>query len=314
MKSHSLFPVLLGGLLLTPVLGPILAAESSTPFVYETPDEFFANGDFDGDGRLDVVIVDKETGKYRIGYQLPDGQLNWVDCRPSGIRNTTGFTIGKLLSPDHLAFAFTDPNDNQISIADASNPNVPPRPVMVPFSAGLGPNVLTAIRIGSGSGKDDLFVGSIYNSPEPNELMLLHSEGTEFSKSAEEQLPGPAAKANRFSVKAGGAELACELVAGDNGNTFRIEDLSTGKPVVVASAGELPAGSDYAIGNFGGKSAEVIFYKPGENNLKVSAIEQSGGKYQLGKENIFDLKEPIQSVIALATPRAQKLFVIIGKG
>jgi formylglycine-generating enzyme required for sulfatase activity len=291
---------------------PVFGAE---PFVYETANEFFANGDFDGDGRLDVVVVDKESGKYRLGYQLSDGQLTWVDCRPSGIRGATGFAVGKLLAAGHQAVAFTAPDENKISIVDASTPDTPPRPVVVPFSAGLGPNVMTAVKSSAG-GKDDLFVGSIYNSPEQNELMLLKSDGADYPKLAEEQLPGPAARANRFSIKPGGIELVCELVTDDKGSTLRIEDLSSGKPVLAASVAGLAAGSDYAIGNFGTKNdANVIIYKPGDNNLKVSPVEEaSAGKYKFGKETAFDLKEPVQSVFVIANPKGQKLFVIFGKG
>src|SRR5215471_15049792 len=169
MKSHSLLIITMVAFISTSTFVPVFGAE---PFVYETPHEFFANGDFDGDGRLDVVIVDKESGKYRLGYQLADGQVTWVDCRPSGIRGTTGFTVAKLLS-GHQAVAFTSPDENKISIVDASSPSTPPRPVVVPFSAGLGPNVMTAIK--SATGNDDLFVGSIYNSPEANEMMLLNN-------------------------------------------------------------------------------------------------------------------------------------------
>jgi formylglycine-generating enzyme required for sulfatase activity len=115
-------------------------------------------------------------------------------------------------------------------------------------------------------------------------------------------------------VKAGGAELACELITDDKGNTFRVEDLSSGKPVLAASVAGFAVGSDYAIGNFGAKNAQVIFYKPGESNLKVSAVEESGGKVQLGKQSAFDLKEPVQSVFVLSAPKGQKLFVIFGKG
>ena len=68
--------------------GSALAAERSSSFIYETPNEFFGRGDFDGDGRADVVIVDKETGRYRLGFQLTDGVLTWVDNRPSGDRKS----------------------------------------------------------------------------------------------------------------------------------------------------------------------------------------------------------------------------------
>jgi len=312
MKSYSLLTIMLAASIFTSTSGPVVSAE---PFVYETVHEFFANGDFDGDSRLDVIIVDKDTGKYRLGYQLADGQLTWVDCRPSNIRGVTGFTIGKLLVAGHEAFAFTTPDANQISIVDASTPATPPRPVTVPFSAGLGPNVMVAVKSGAGD-KDDLFVGSIYNSPEANEMMLLRNDGAEYPKMAEEQLAGPPAKANRFSVKPGGAELVCELVTEDKGATFRLEDLSSGKPLLATSVAGLAVGSDYAVGNFGAKSvAEIIFYKPGENSVKVSAVDgSSAGKFQLGKQVAFDLKEPVQSVFTLASPKGQKLFVIFGKG
>src|SRR5262249_30649924 len=137
----------------------------------------------------------------------------------------------------------------------------------------------------------------------------------EYPKLAEEQLSGAPAKANRFSVKAGGPELVCELVTDDKGSSVRVEELSSGKPVVAANVTGLPVGSDYAVGNFGAKNgAEIIVFKPGENSLKVSAVEESGGKYQLGKQAAFDLKEPVQSVFVVSAPKGQKLFVIFGKG
>jgi len=42
---------------------PVFAGQQAPSLIYETPQEFFASGDFDRDGRMDVVIVDKESGK-----------------------------------------------------------------------------------------------------------------------------------------------------------------------------------------------------------------------------------------------------------
>ena len=50
MKSQSVLIITLAAALSTSTFGPVLGAE---PFVYETAQEFFANGDFDGDGRRD---------------------------------------------------------------------------------------------------------------------------------------------------------------------------------------------------------------------------------------------------------------------
>ena len=75
-------------------------------------------------------------------------------------------------------------------------------------------------------------------------------------------------RGNRLALKAGQPEAALPAgAARTKGDTLRVEDLSSGKPVAVATAAGLPAGSDYAVGNFRGSPLrEFIFYKPGENS------------------------------------------------
>src|SRR6187455_664953 len=70
----------------------------SQAVAYETPKEFQAQADFDGDGRVDSVIVDKQTGKIRLGYQRQEGSLSWGDNRPSGMKGVTGCSVGNLLT------------------------------------------------------------------------------------------------------------------------------------------------------------------------------------------------------------------------
>ena len=41
--------------------------------------------DLDGDGQTDVVIVDKETGAFRVGYQTTVGAPLWSDARASDL-------------------------------------------------------------------------------------------------------------------------------------------------------------------------------------------------------------------------------------
>src|SRR2546422_7329501 len=172
----------------------LAGAEAPQTFVYETPEEFFGRGDFDGDGRVDIVIVDKESGKFRLGYQLSAGVFTWVDNRPCGIKGVSGFTIGKLFRTNLDALAFTSPDANQITMVDVSGPTGSSRPVSVPFTAALGPNTVVAVDIG-GAGNtrlDDFYVGSIYNSPDANQAALLRNDGAEFPKLAEAALAGPA--------------------------------------------------------------------------------------------------------------------------
>jgi formylglycine-generating enzyme required for sulfatase activity len=300
---------------LTPSL---LGAQSNPTFIYETSREFFGRGDFDGDGRLDIVIVDKETGKYRLGYQLVTGTLTWVDNRPSGMKGITGFSIGKLLTNNLDALAFTAPDANQITMVDVSSPTSSSRPVTIPFTAALGPNMVLAAEAGGNRNNNlhDLYVGSIYNSPDQNQVTLLRNDGSGFPRLAEAILPAPASRGNRVTLKAGQPEVACLLLNDANNAIFRSENLTSDKIVSVITVSNLPAGSDYAVGNFRhGPLSEFLFYKPGSPNLTVRSVEESTpGKFDLSKANDFDLGQPIRRVITLDEAAGQKLCIIFGDG
>jgi formylglycine-generating enzyme required for sulfatase activity len=296
----------------------VRGAEAHPAFIYESPNEFFGSGDFDGDGRQDLVIVDKESGKFRLGYQLSEGVFSWVDCQATGLKGVTGFTLGKLLDAKLDALAFTEPDDNQIVVVGAPNPKEASRPIKAAFSAALGPSTIVAVETGGAprKGLPDFYVASIYNSPEANLATLLRNDGAEFPKLADAPLPGPAVRGNRLSLKTGQPELLCVLVKEEKGDTLRIEDLSSGKPVIVATAAGLPAGSDYAIGNFRGSPLrDFVFYKPGANQITARQVEETApGKFQIGAGSAFDLGQPIRRVVALHRESGSRLFVIFGEG
>jgi formylglycine-generating enzyme required for sulfatase activity len=304
------------GLFLTTAASQVIAAAPPV-FIYETPKEFFGSGDFDGDGKTDLVIVDKDTGRYRIGYQTAPGTYNWVDNRPSGIKGLSGFTIGKLLSPKTDAVAFTSPDANQITVVDAANPSATGKPLDIPFTAALGANTIVAINVG-GQGKTDradLYVGSIANSPDPNLATVHRNDGAQFPKLSEAILAGPAVHGNHFPLKTGQPDALCILINGEKGDTFQSEDYSSGKAASLLTLPGLPAGSDYAIGNFrGGATPELLFYKPGQNSLTVKPVEDAGGKLQFAKGDSFDLGQPIRRVIVLSQSAGQKLLVLFGEG
>jgi len=316
MKYYASLAAVLSFLSLAPL--PLPAESAAPALIYETPQEFFAGGDFDRDGRADLVIVDKSSGKFRLGYQLAPGVFTWVDCRPSGLKDVTGFSLGPLLKKDQEALAFTSPDANEITLVDVSSATAPSKPVALPFTAALGPNTIVAVDVGGAGNTElaDLAVGSIYNSPDPNLGVLLRNDGAEFPKLAEETLAGAAVRGNRVALKAGSRELVCGLVQGDNGDILRALDVSGAKPVVVASAEGLPAGSDYTVGRFRGSPlCEFIVYKPGESRVTVRPVEEpAAGTFRFGAGASFDLGQPVRRVVALEAGGARKLLVIFGEG
>jgi formylglycine-generating enzyme required for sulfatase activity len=316
MKHYSILAAAAAVLTVTAL--PASADPRIASVIYESPREFFASGDFDRDGRMDLVIVDKESGKYRLGYQLTPGGFSWEDCRMSGMKGLAGFGIGHLLAADKDALTFTSPDEGQITIVDVSNPTAPSRPLPVPFTVALGPNTVVPVDIG-GDGKtslQDLYVGSILNSPDPSQAAFLRNDGKEFPKLGEAVLAGPALRGNRLALKTGGPELLCVMVDGEKADTLQLEDLSSGKPVAVVTAADLPAGSDYAVGNFRGSPLrEFLVYRPGEKNLSVRPVEEAAaGQFKLGTAQNYDLGAPVRRVVTLDPDGAPKLFVIFGEG
>jgi formylglycine-generating enzyme required for sulfatase activity len=317
MKTYSVF-AFTAAALLSAAPSPAAPPDLPASFIYETTNEFFGSGDFNADGRLDLIIVDKESGKYRVGYATAGGVFSWVDCRPSGLKHLSGFSIGKLLAADKDALVFACPDATQLPIVEASSLTDPGKPLTVPFTAATGPSLVVAADIG-GPGHTslaDLYVASIYNSPDANLVTLLRNDGAQFPKLAEMTLAGPATRGNRLALKTGQPDAVCSLVTDDKGTTLRAEALGTGKAVEVATLAGLPADAEYSVGNFRGAALrEFILYKPGENTLSVRPVEEpSPGQFQFGAGARFDLGQPVRKVVTLKAGGAQKLFVIFGGG
>src|SRR6476660_2181512 len=104
MKNCDLLGAAALGVLLSGASLVTTSAHAS-PFVYESERELISTGDFDGDGREDVVIVDKDSGKYRLGYQQASGLFNWISFRQGGMKYVSALSTGKLLATGRDALA-----------------------------------------------------------------------------------------------------------------------------------------------------------------------------------------------------------------
>src|SRR5207248_9315546 len=108
-------------------------------------------------------------------------------------------------------------------------------------------------------------------------------------------------RASRVSLKSGQPDAVCVVVKDEKGDLLRVEDLSSGKPVLIAAANNLPSGSEYVFGKFRGSAlVDFIFYKAGENTVTVRPLEETtAGQFQFGKPSSFDLGQPVRRIVAL---------------
>jgi len=299
-------------------LAAMMGSPMALGFVYETEREMIGTGDFDGDGKVDVIILDKSSGKYRLGYQAPDGTLNWVSYRLSGVKDASAMAAGKFLDPKRDALVFTAADANLVMVADASNPTAVTKAEAITFES-LGPSGVVAIDIG-GPGNtplDDLMIGSIYNDPTPNKITLLrNADGKNFTVLAEAPAKAQLVHAHRVALKEGGKPYVAAIMTADAGDSFRLDDLSSGKEVVLAEANGLPKGSDYVIGEFGaGPVPMVVFYQHGEKTLQARTVQDAGdGKFKLGEAKPFELAKPIKLLVTVPKDKGSQLLVVFGKG
>jgi formylglycine-generating enzyme required for sulfatase activity len=299
------------------VVGLTSLTTAASASVVETTYEFIAVGDFDGDGRLDVAVADKATGRYRVAYQTEPGTLRWATVRNAGLPKVTGFTIGRLLGMDYDALAFTSPDAGEIHVVDAREPEVAAAPVTY-YPGTLGPSAMVALPIGGeGSvGLDDLVVGSVYNMPDPYRLDLLRNTGGDAEPIDDFELEGEVRRANRVQLKADGPALVAGFIRDDEQQVFHVASMEAGEPDVRLSVFQLPHGTEYVVGRFGGSAlATVLFYQPGQRVLRAHAVtEEFPGWYSLAAAQEFELEQPIRHVFAVGPAGQSELVVFLGQG
>lgn len=296
-------------------LAVVLAHASPGPAaVVETGGEFFASGDFNGDGLTDLAIVDRGTGRVRLGYRVSREYFNWAEWRASGAKNITGVSVGHLRDPQRDSLALVSADANLISVLEAPSPTVTTEPTPIAAEV-LGPNLVVAVDIGGASNTPlhDLYLTSIYNSDPENQISLVRATGQGFTTL--NNLPGAAAESrgHRITLKSGGAEYVATLVAGPGGATWRVQNLASGQPEVALSLGGVAADADFFMGNFQGPAAqEVVFFKKDAATFSVSAITEAGGKFTAGPLTPIKLPQAVRQLTLAEGENKSRLLAICG--
>ena len=160
--------------------GLAFSGRAAPYFSYETAAELQLDADLDGNGYTDLIIVDQATGAFRVGYQSAGGAYYWAGGRSSGVVGATGVSAGRLNSTNYDTLVTVGPDNNQVSLVDATN-SVSPACLQVGFSlASVGPNACAVLDIGGSNNNayPDIYVASCYNGLNAYRESLVRNLGS----------------------------------------------------------------------------------------------------------------------------------------
>lgn len=297
------------------VTAALLAGVSAQAFTFFGRFEIAAQGDFDGDGRADAVIIDRSNGSFRIGYQTAPNAYTWSDPRATGVENVTGATVGKLFQTSRDSLALASTVANRVNLIDAPTPTGSPVPVSV-YPPGIGPNQVIAYNLAVDTAHDDLIVPSNGSgAPNPTRIALMKNDAASVSLLLDQTYP-EISTANRVFLKKTAPEVVGVMISGAAADEFRLLAPGTNNVNQMYALTGLPRGSQFIAGNFGGALFNhVVFFRPGDSNI-ISRLstEPSSGVFGLGAANSFPLAKTIAQLYPLSAPSADRLLALFQDG
>jgi hypothetical protein len=304
--------------------------------VTETPHEFQATGDLNGDGLVDAVVVDKSTGQARVGIALPSGAHHWQNPVSTGVDQPTGMTIGRILQSDRAAYALTSPTTNRVQILEYSD-----TAITQPFSitiGGIGPSSLAALEIGGANAnptRDDLAVASLWSgASNPNRLDLMRNGGarvynplfnttTATGDDIMSQL-----KPLRVSRNPAIKPMLAMIRESNSGTRFTLSQVFTGEvnlALPTVSRTGITNGQQYVSGFFGttnnvSPTPHVLFFRTNQTQTTSHHLQFGGDPevyfFTVGQPQTIIYPNAVKSitVIKRAAPLADRLLVLYATG
>src|ERR1035437_383208 len=271
---------------------------SRAAFVYETPAEFITSGDFDRDGRVDALVLDKTTGNVRVGYQNFNGALDWSTPRATGADGASALAVGRFAETNRDAIAVTAANLNQIRVLNLSSPSNSPAPAIInPAHAGTSLLVGLDAPYGVTANRSWLTAGA--HDPGLTLLDLFAFFG-DSQASFQDQIAaeGYLSSGNSLAIGTNVTTFVTGMMRGSN-DTFAAYSYASESNVLYRVG--LSAGTEYTPGHFQWSRdtnavSVMIFYVPGQSNLIVQRIIASGGGYSLGAPMTSTFTSAIQRV------------------
>ena len=288
------------------VAGVFNSLRAATAFVYDTGTELLTSSDFNNDGTLDVLVVDKSTGNLRVGFLNAGGTLFWSAPLASGVENVTGCAVGHFLQSGQNSVAVTAPDFNRINLVSLANTNSAGTPVTL-TPTGLGPHTLVALDNPDGTavGPTNLLAASLANAGDTELLERWQVAGgmsalpafpAQFNES------GQFDRGNALTLAAGSLPgFAIGLVRGTSADRFDLLQFTNQPGGLLASFTNLPPGGDYALGNFNGETLpRFVWYQPGTSNVLFAPLLNGTNGLQFDVPLIWPFTEAVQRVFYLS--------------
>jgi len=272
----------------------LFAFHSPAAFVYQTDSEFLTSGDFNGDGRVDALVLDKLTGNARVGFQDASGALVWSAAISTGVDGATALAVGRFSATNREAIAVTSADLNRIHLLDLSSPSNAPA-ILNPNHPGTTLLVGLDAPLGTPAARSWLTAGA--SDPGLTLVDLFAFVGDNLA-SFQDQIAaeGFLSSGSSFRRSAGDATLLAAIRRGSSNDTFlAYAYTNTAAPVLLRS--NLSPGAEYVFGNFNNEPyPRLLFYVPGQSNVIVQPLINTGSGFAFGTATVNTFTSAVRQV------------------
>jgi hypothetical protein len=309
---------MLGLLLVAALAGPVTALDRK--LVYTAQQTVQGFGDWNGDGRLDVVLIDEEEGTYQIGLQQADGTLSWQQSRPTGIVDPTHLSVHRVTDPMRDQMVVTGLTSNRVNVISPGAGSQPQPLSLLP--QGIGPVSATAIpvpRAGHDPDWADVIVHTTVNNGSPRTAIeFFQSTASGVAADGVMQATNALAiqRGGRVTTLVGGPEYYAGFVRSGGSSNFLVMTPTASLPLTFTSVSGLPAQARQVHAplraDLPGREV-FVFFSEYEATLRISVAQADG---QLGAPVLRTLGGygGVQALTVTRTTAGYGLFVIRGYG